>query len=142
MKAQVHVITGSVEITPLIGLGDAIFDIVSSGSTLVTNNLKEVENVVDSDAVIIANRSLSPEKKETVKELLFRFQAAIDAQKKKYVMMNAPKDKIKAILDILPECATSILSPSVMAFTADLVAQYTFPPAYAASPATEPMLMT
>ena len=107
VKAQVHVITGSVEITPLIGLGDAIFDIVSSGSTLVTNNLKEVENVVDSDAVIIANRSLSPEKKETVKELLFRFQAAIDAQKKRYVMMNAPKDRIKAILEILPECAKS-----------------------------------
>lgn len=107
VHAQVHVITGSVEITPLIGLGDAIFDIVSSGSTLVTNNLKEVENVMESDAVVVANRQISPEKKEIVTELLFRFQAAIDAQKKKYVMMNAPKDNVKQILSILPDCAKS-----------------------------------
>lgn len=107
VSAKVHIITGSVEITPLIGLSDAIFDIVSSGSTLVTNNLVEVETCMESDAVIIANRSLEPEKLEIVEELKFRFQAAIDAKKKKYVMMNAPRKNLEQILSILPECMKS-----------------------------------
>lgn len=107
VKAHVHVISGSVEITPLIGLGDAIFDIVSSGSTLVTNNLKEVEKIMDSEAVVVASRFLTDEKRRTVNELLFRFQAAIDAQKKKYIMMNAPRASLQQILAILPESAKS-----------------------------------
>lgn len=111
VNAHVHVITGSVEISPIIGLGDAIFDIVSSGSTLVTNNLKEVERVMDSDAVIVASKNLNAEKRAIIDELLFRFQAAIDAQKKKYVMMNAPKDSVKQILSILPE---SVKSPTII----------------------------
>ena len=107
VTAKVHVITGSVEITPLIGLGDAIFDIVSSGSTLITNNLKEVEKIMESDAVVIANTSLTEEKRKITDEILFRFQAAIDAQKKKYIMMNAPKTNLQQILEILPESAKS-----------------------------------
>ncbi len=107
VEAQVHVITGSVEITPLIGLGDAIFDIVSSGSTLVSNNLKEVEKIMDSDAVVVAGKHLTEEKRATIHELLFRFQAAIDAQKKKYIMMNAPRTSLNQILAILPESAKS-----------------------------------
>jgi ATP phosphoribosyltransferase len=107
VTAKVHVITGSVEITPLIGLGDAIFDIVSSGSTLITNNLKEVEKIMESDAVVIANKSLTEEKRKITDEILFRFQAAIDAQKKKYIMMNAPKTNLQQILEILPESAKS-----------------------------------
>ena len=107
VTAKVHVITGSVVITPLIGLGDAIFDIVSSGSTLITNNLKEVEKIMESDAVVIANTSLTEEKRKITDEILFRFQAAIDAQKKKYIMMNAPKTNLQQILEILPESAKS-----------------------------------
>lgn len=107
IKAQIHIITGSVEITPHIGLGDAIFDIVSSGSTLVTNNLKEVERVMDSDAVVVARKDMTENKRAIVNELLFRFQAAIDAQKKKYIMMNAPKAHLKEVLSILPESAKS-----------------------------------
>jgi ATP phosphoribosyltransferase len=107
VTAKVHVITGSVEITPLIGLGDAIFDIVSSGSTLITNNLKEVEKIMESDAVVIANTSLTEEKRKITDEILFRFKAAIDAQKKKYIMMNAPKTNLQQILEILPESAKS-----------------------------------
>ena len=107
VTAKVHVITGSVEITPLIGLGDAIFDIVSSGSTLITNNLKEVEKIMESDAVVIANTSLTEEKRKITDEILFRFQAAIDAQKKKYIMINAPKTNLQQILEILPESAKS-----------------------------------
>lgn len=111
IKAHIHIITGSVEITPLIGLSDAIFDIVSSGSTLVSNNLAEVEVVQQSDAVLVANKNLGPEKKKLVQELIFRMEAAIAAQNKKYVMMNAPKESVEKILSILPE---SIKSPTII----------------------------
>ena len=116
VKAQIHVITGSVEITPLIGLSDAIFDIVSSGSTLVSNNLSEVEVIQKSDAVLIANRNLTAENKATVSELIFRFQSAIAARDKKYVMMNAPKSSVKKILGILP---ASIKSPTIIPLADD-----------------------
>lgn len=116
VKAQIHIITGSVEITPLIDLSDAIFDIVSSGSTLVSNNLAEVETVLQSDAVVIANKHLDAEKKTILKELIFRFQSAIDAQGKKYVMMNAPKDRVDRILSILPG---SMKSPTIIPLADD-----------------------
>ena len=111
VKADIYEITGSVEITPRIDLADAIFDIVSSGSTLVTNNLLEVETVMESDAVVVANKKMSTDKRKTLDELLFRFQAAIDAQKKKYVMMNAPKANVEKILSIMPE---SMKSPTII----------------------------
>ena len=97
INADIHVITGSVEISPGIGLADGIFDIVSSGSTLVSNNLAEVEVVMKSEALLIGN-------------WLFRFEAVRSAQDKKYVMMNAPKSKVDAITQVLP----GIKSPTVI----------------------------
>lgn len=110
VKADIHVITGSVEIAPGIGLSDAIFDIVSSGSTLVSNNLKEVEVVMKSEAVLVGNPEMSGYKQEILDELLFRFAAVEAAEDKRYVMMNAPKDRVEAIIATLP----GIKSPTVM----------------------------
>lgn len=108
--ADVHVITGSVEISPGIGLADAIFDIVSSGSTLVSNNLVEVETVMKSEAILIANKNLDEEKQAVLDELLFRIEAVKAAEDKKYVLMNVPTDKVKEIVAVLP----GVKSPTVM----------------------------
>lgn len=102
VNADIHVITGSVEISPNIGLGDGIFDIVSSGSTLVSNRLKEVEVVVESEAVLIANNDLDAEKIEILDELMFRIDAVRVAEDKKYVMMNVPDSNLNAVLAMLP----------------------------------------
>ncbi len=102
IKADVHVITGSVEIAPGIGLADSIFDIVSSGSTLVSNNLVEVEVVMKSEAVLIGNKNLSLDKKEILGELLFRFDSYKNAEGKKYIVLNVKTDKIPAVCDLLP----------------------------------------
>lgn len=110
IKADIHVITGSVEIAPGIGLADCIFDIVSSGSTLVSNNLKEVETVMQSEALLIGTPGLSDEKKEILEELLFRIKAVKAAEDKKYVLMNAPTDKLKEIIEVLP----GVKSPTIM----------------------------
>lgn len=110
IKADIHVITGSVEIAPSIKLADCIFDIVSSGSTLISNNLKEVKVVMKSEALLIGNKSMSQEKKEILEELLFRIKAVKAAEDKKYVLMNVPTDKIKEIIDVLP----GIKSPTIM----------------------------
>ncbi len=110
IKADIHVITGSVEISPGIGLADAIFDIVSSGSTLVHNNLKEVEVVMQSEALLIGSWKLDDEKHEILNEMLFRFESVRAAHGKKYVMMNAPKDKIEQITSVLP----GIKSPTII----------------------------
>ena len=110
VKAEVQVINGSVEISPAIGLADAIFDIVSSGSTLVSNNLREVETVIKSEALLIGNRNMSDEKRDILKELLFRIKAVRSAEDKKYVLMNAPREKLDDIISVLP----GIKSPTVM----------------------------
>ena len=110
VNAEVHVITGSVEVAPGIGLADAIFDIVSSGSTLVSNRLKEVEVVMKSEALLIGNKNMCDEKKEILNELLFRMNAVKTAEDKKYVLMNAPKDKLEEIVAVLP----GMKSPTVM----------------------------
>lgn len=110
IAADIHVITGSVEISPGIGLADAIFDIVSSGSTLVSNNLVEVETVMRSEAVLIANKALDDEQKKTLDELLFRIEAVKSAEDKKYVLMNVPTDKVKDVVAVLPGAK----SPTVM----------------------------
>ena len=110
VNAEIHVITGSVEVAPGIGLADAIFDIVSSGSTLVSNRLKEVEVVMKSEALLIGNRNLSEEKQEILRELLFRMDAVKTAEDKKYVLMNAPKEKLEEIVSVLP----GMKSPTVM----------------------------
>ena len=110
IKAEVHVITGSVEIAPGIGLADAIFDIVSSGSTLVSNNLKEVEVVMKSEALLIGNKQMDNDKKAILEELLFRIEAVKAAEDKKYVLMNAPTEKLSEIIAVLP----GMKSPTVM----------------------------
>ena len=110
IKAETHVITGSVEIAPGIGLADAIFDIVSSGSTLVSNNLREVEVVMQSEALLIGNPNMDADKKAILEELLFRFDAVKAAQGKKYIMMNVPDDRMSEVLAELP----GIKSPTVM----------------------------
>ena len=110
VNAELHVITGSVEVAPGIGLADAIFDIVSSGSTLVSNRLKEVEVVMRSEALLIGNKKMNEEKLEVLRELLFRMDAVKTAEDKKYVLMNAPKDKLNEIVGALP----GMKSPTVM----------------------------
>lgn len=110
IKAEIHVITGSVEIAPGIQLADAIFDIVSSGSTLVSNSLKEVEVVMKSEALLIGHPEMSEEKKEILKELLFRFEAVKAAEDKKYILMNAPNNKLDEIISVLP----GMKSPTIM----------------------------
>lgn len=110
IKADIHVIAGSVEISTGIGLADAIFDIVSSGSTLVQNNLREVETVMKSDAVLVANRKLSDEKRAILDDLLFRMHSVMAASNKKYVLMNVPKASLQQVLDVLP----GIKSPTVL----------------------------
>lgn len=115
VKADIHVITGSVEIATGIGLADAIFDIVSSGATLVSNNLKEVEVALESDAVLIANRNLCAEKRAILDDLMFRMDAVMSASDKKYVLMNAPRECVDDIIAVLP----GIKSPTVMPLAQD-----------------------
>lgn len=110
VNAEIHVITGSVEVAPGIGLADAIFDIVSSGSTLVSNRLKEVEVVMKSEALLIGYKHMPEEKREILRELLFRMDAVKMAEDKKYVLMNAPKEKLDEIVAVLP----GMKSPTVM----------------------------
>ena len=111
ITADIHVITGSVEIAPGIGLADAIFDIVSSGSTLVSNHLKEVEIIIESDAVLIANKNLSDEKREILDELLFRIEAVQAAEDKKYVLMNVPNASLDKVLEVLPGIKSPTVTP-------------------------------
>ncbi|MEI6553985.1 MAG: ATP phosphoribosyltransferase [Paludibacter sp.] len=110
VKADIHIITGSVEIAPSIGLADAIFDIVSSGSTLVTNHLKEVEVLMKSEALLISNPNLTDEKKAVLDELLFRIESVQLAEDKKYVLMNVPTENIEKIIEMLP----GMKSPTIM----------------------------
>lgn len=110
LDADIHEIAGSVEIAPGIGLADAIFDIVSSGSTLVANSLKEVEVVMKSEALLVANKGLSTEKKALLEQLLFRFNAVQASNSNKYILLNAPNNKITEIVKILP----GMKSPTVL----------------------------
>ncbi len=111
INAEIHVITGSVEISPGIGLADAIFDIVSSGSTLVSNNLREVEVVMQSEALLIGYPGMSQEKKELLNQMLFRFAAVREAEDKKYVRMNAPKARLQEIINVLPGLKSPTIIP-------------------------------
>ena len=110
LEANIHFIAGSVEIAPGIGLADAIFDIVSSGSTLVSNRLKEVQNVMNSEAVLVATPNLSKEKQHILDELIFRIEAVEKGRGKKYIMLNAPNDKLDQIIKVLP----GMTSPTIM----------------------------
>ena len=115
VDAEIRVILGSVEISPAAGIADAIFDIVSSGGTLISNGLKEVHTVVDSQAVLIANRNLSAPKRRLLDSMLFRFDAVIDSRDKKYILMNIPTDKVSEAVKILP----AMRSPTVMPLAAE-----------------------
>ena len=110
INAELHEISGSVEIAPSIGLADAIFDIVSSGSTLISNNLTEVEKVIESEAVLIGGKELDEEKRGVLEELLFRIDAVKAASSKKYILMNVPREQLTTVLEILP----GIKSPTVL----------------------------
>jgi ATP phosphoribosyltransferase len=110
LTCEIHEISGSVEIAPGIGLADAICDIVSSGSTLFSNGLKEVEQVFKSEAVLIGNPLMSAEKKVILDRLLFRFGAVRQANENKYVLLNAPNNKVDKIISILP----GMKSPTVL----------------------------
>jgi ATP phosphoribosyltransferase len=111
VKTDIHVIQGSVEIAPDIGLADGIFDIVSSGSTLVSNNLKEVEVVMQSEALLIGNKNLDDEKKAILEDLLFRINSVLIAEDKKYVRMNAPKARLAEIVKVLPGLKSPTIIP-------------------------------
>lgn len=113
VKAEIHTIMGSVEIAPGIGMADCIFDIVSSGSTLVSNNLKEVEVAMYSEALLIGNKHLNDdaEKMATLKEILFRFDSYKNAEGKKYILLNIPNDKIDAVCKILPGMKSPTVTP-------------------------------
>ena len=115
VEAEMEVITGSVEIAPAAGIADAIFDIVSSGGTLVTNGLKEVERVFESEAVLIANKNLSAEDKELLDELLFRIESERVSRGKKYLLMNIPTASLEEAVKILP----AMRSPTVMPLAAE-----------------------
>lgn len=111
IQAKIHVIMGSVEISPGIGLADAIFDIVSSGSTLVSNNLREVEVIMQSEALLIGYPDMDEEKKALLNQMLFRFQAVREAEDKKYVRMNAPKARLQEIINVLPGLKSPTIIP-------------------------------
>ena len=110
INAEIHVINGSVEIAPNIGLADAICDIVSSGSTLFKNNLKEVLLIAKSQAVLVKSNELTAEQIEIVNKLLFRLKSVLRAKKSRYILLNAPNEKINAISSILPV----LKSPTVL----------------------------
>ena len=110
LDASIHTISGSVEIAPNIGLADGICDLVSSGSTLLQNRLKEVERLLDSEAVLATRSGLEADKQKILDDLIFRLQAVLTAGNNKYVLLNAPNDRLEAIKKILP----GMKSPTVM----------------------------
>ncbi len=110
IEATIHEISGSVEVAPGIGMSDAIFDIVSTGSTLISNGLKEVETVIESEAVMIATPDLAEEKQQFLDKLRFRMQAVRKAEQFRYILLNAPNEKLETITRILP----GMKSPTIM----------------------------
>jgi ATP phosphoribosyltransferase len=111
LNTSIHEISGSVEIAPGIGMADAIFDIVSTGSTLLSNGLKEVETIMKSEAVLASNPQIDPEKKEILSKLLFRVNAVMHAANHKYILLNTPNDKIAKISSLLPGRKSPTLMP-------------------------------
>lgn len=111
VRADIHFIAGSVEIAPGIGLSDAIFDIVSSGSTLISNRLKEVEVLMHSEAVMITYPAITKEKQAILDELIFRIESVENGRGKKYILLNAPNDKMEQIIKVLPGMTSPTLMP-------------------------------
>ena len=111
VDAEIHVISGSVEITPGVGLADAICDLVSSGSTLFSNGLKETEVILNSEAALISNKNLNEAKQLLLKKLLFRFQAVKKAKKFKYILLNVPDDKLEIVCSLIPGMKSPTILP-------------------------------
>lgn len=111
IQAFVHEIAGSVEVAPAVGMADAIFDIVSSGGTLIQNGLREEETVIKSEAVLISNPHIDDEKKSDIEKLMFRFRSIIESKGMKYVLMNLPKEKVNEAVAILPGMKSPTLLP-------------------------------
>lgn len=111
INAEVHEISGSVEIAPGIGLADAICDLVSSGSTLFSNGLKEVQTILQSEALLIGDENFIPEKQIILDKLLLRIKAVLKAKNNKYIMLNAPDHRLKAIADVLPGMKSPTIVP-------------------------------
>jgi ATP phosphoribosyltransferase len=111
IKAEIHVISGSVEIAPSIGLAETIFDIVSSGSTLISNGLKEVEVVMHSEAVMVSTKKLTTGKKSILSDLLFRVQSVQRSKNYKYILLNAPNEKLDAIIEVIPGMKSPTITP-------------------------------
>ena len=111
IKAEIHIISGSVEIAPNIGLADGICDIVSTGSTLFKNGLKETQVMLKSEAVLAKSKSLSKEKEAILSKLLFRIQSVLRAKNTKYILMNVPNDKIQKVTSILPVLKSPTILP-------------------------------
>ncbi len=111
VNAEIHEISGSVEIAPGIGLADAVCDIVSTGSTLLTNGLKEVETILKSEAILIASKNLESEKQELLDQLVFRINAVNAAKNNKYLLLNAPNDAIEEITKVLPGMKSPTVTP-------------------------------
>lgn len=111
IRAEIEEISGSVEIAPGIGLADAVCDIVSSGSTLLTNGLKEVITILKSQAVLVSNRNISEKKAKTLEKLLFRIRAVKNAKENKYILLNAPEKSVEKISEILPGMKSPTILP-------------------------------
>ncbi|WP_434978550.1 ATP phosphoribosyltransferase [Daejeonia sp. YH14] len=111
IQAEIHLISGSVEIAPNMGLADGICDIVSSGSTLFKNGLRETRTILKSEAVIAKNKNLSSEKEHLLEKFLFRVKAVLKAKNTKYILMNVPNDKIAQVSDILPVLKSPTVIP-------------------------------
>ncbi len=114
IDAQIHEISGSVEIAPSIGLADAVCDIVSSGSTLLSNGLKEVEVIFKSEAILIGRKNLESQKQAVLKKLLFRIDAVQSAKNNKYILLNAPNSSIETIVSLLPGMRSPTILPLAM----------------------------
>ncbi|GAB3333089.1 ATP phosphoribosyltransferase [Marivirga atlantica] len=114
VNAEIHEISGSVEIAPSIGLADAVCDIVSSGSTLLSNGLKETEVIMKSQAVLIANKSLNAEQQDILDKLIFRINAVQEGKKNKYILLNAPNESIDEIISLLPGMKSPTVLPLAM----------------------------
>ncbi len=115
IRAEIHEISGAVEIAPSLGLADAIFDIVSTGSTLLANGLREVETVLESEALLIAKPALTEEKQEILDRLLFRLHANRNAKSHRYILMNAPNDKLDEIIRVVPGMKSPTVLPLALA---------------------------
>lgn len=111
ITANIHEISGSVEIAPSIGLASAVCDIVSSGSTLLSNGLKEVEEILNSEAIIIGNQNMTDEKKSILDKLLFRIESVQKGKNNKYILLNAPNDKLEKIIELLPGMRSPTIVP-------------------------------